>query len=229
MTQSKKSEPQKLNVKVEPGSDGFQETLNEILSFNTPTNLKAQPDVSNVDIAVVSEHAKSVYDFMWGDWGEEMTRLAEADPDLETTFNLNSRKLKRRPMVIPELDTSSKDEDIQMVSLQAVQNPHPDPKAEADPSNNSSQSSQIFPGEDIPLAYLQGVQNPIRVHPHKTQVVPSNNSSQSSQSFQSSSRVPPAQKQDKKRKLQNDALKPSIVKRQAIPDDVVNVLKLHKV
>ena len=55
------------------------------------------------------------------------------------------------------------------------------------------------------------------------------NSSQSSQSFQSSSRVPPAQKQDKKRKLQNDAPKPSTVKRQAIPDDVVDALKLTKV
>ena len=89
LTQSNKSEPQKLNVKVEPGSDGFQETLNEILSF-TPTNLKAQPDVFNVDLVIVSEHAKSVYDFMWGDFGEERLRLAEAEPDLETEFNLNS-------------------------------------------------------------------------------------------------------------------------------------------
>ena len=55
------------------------------------------------------------------------------------------------------------------------------------------------------------------------------NSSHSSQSFQSSSRVPLAQKQDKKRKLQNDAPKPSTVKRQAIPDDVVDALKLTKV
>ena len=55
------------------------------------------------------------------------------------------------------------------------------------------------------------------------------NSSHSSQSFQSSSRVPLAQKQNKKRKLQNDAPKPSTVKRQAIPDDVVDALKLTKV